>query len=181
MQPPSCLTVGTAFLHLNVSPWLLQTYFLTLWSSSSVFVLYYHKMFLQKAVVLSMWAAAYFRWVWSCHFWSRVCFSLPVASQFIVKKNCLHCGQWRWCSRSFQFTVGWSLIGSYASELPHQFLIRLRLLYLPHCWEFWYGCSLTNCIYPGKKPTSAVNHDPYTNFIALSKKYRKLSAPLINI
>lgn len=46
----------------------------SLWTKSSIFVLYRHKAFPQKALGLSMWVALAFSWAWRCWFWSRVFF-----------------------------------------------------------------------------------------------------------
>ncbi|MED6270544.1 hypothetical protein CHARACLAT_011453 [Characodon lateralis] len=62
MLPPPCLAVCIVLRALKAAPLFLQTSFLSLCPSSSVFVSSDHRNVLLKTSGLSMWAAAGYRW-----------------------------------------------------------------------------------------------------------------------
>uniref|UniRef100_A0A3Q0RQH7 PX domain containing serine/threonine kinase n=1 Tax=Amphilophus citrinellus TaxID=61819 RepID=A0A3Q0RQH7_AMPCI len=59
MLPPPCFTAGAEFLSLKASLLLLQTYLLSLWPNSSIFVSSDHQTFLQKAFGSSIWSRSF--------------------------------------------------------------------------------------------------------------------------
>lgn len=91
MLPPPCLIAGTLVLGVKASRLLIQTYLLSLWLNSLIFVLSDHKSFLHKAFCSFMWASANFSWAWTSQFWKRdflfgqhPCNSWPYKTGFTV-------------------------------------------------------------------------------------------------